>query len=626
MAISQPNSIDKLNSPDHSLMHRQIATDPSAPVKSIQVNADGTVTEVLNTASAGTTQAQGNNSTKIATTAYVDTALPYVDVRAYGATGDGATNDTVAIQAAVDAVVTAGGGVVFFPVGNYLVTQIIKDFAGTPAHIILKGVGRDSSVISKYGAGTDTLLVFSQTNITGGHFIMEDLAINGSSATYNGIALTNLAHFVINRVYIIGSNIGLDMQGCIMGLVSNSKIYANVTGVKLDKTTGQGGSNLIKFKDCVFSANTTLAIDFVNDEGLYLEDCDIEGNGTAESNANLMNASWVNGTYSTLTSSAGNITEATSAGTTVYATNDITDLVADTVYELNYNLTLISGPAPLLYVMNTSNEQVIAYAMRLIVGANRIMFTAPANSQKLYIQSVAGEGNANYSCTFSLKAAATKGAVRIRSTVGTGATYSFTGIKGCWFESNVGWDIFIESSGNINYVSVTDSRGYGNTNGIFVGCNKFLSVNNQWHSSSLEFDAGSINIVGWVNNCVFTHITNRTPHYIHIVGTDYDAQFLPSWSTITATGFVGPLTGNVTLKQGANGKCGTFVANGTTPVTINNTSIAITDTIVFSLNTIGGTVGAYPTIQTITAATGFTVACTAGDTSIYNYVIISNEA
>lgn len=82
----------------------------------------------------------------------------------------------------------------------------------------------------------------------------------------------------------------------------------------------------------------------------------------------------------------------------------------------------------------------------------------------------------------------------------------------------------------------------------------------------------------------------------------------------------------IVLKQGSNGKCGTFTATGITPVTVANTSIAITDTIVFSLNSVGGTVGAHPTIQTIAAATSFTVACTALDTSIYNYVIISNAA
>lgn len=82
----------------------------------------------------------------------------------------------------------------------------------------------------------------------------------------------------------------------------------------------------------------------------------------------------------------------------------------------------------------------------------------------------------------------------------------------------------------------------------------------------------------------------------------------------------------IVLKRGANGKCGTFVCNGATPVTVGNTSIAITDTIIVSLNTVGGTVGAIPAIQTITAATGFTIAGTASDTSTYNYTIISNAA
>lgn len=82
----------------------------------------------------------------------------------------------------------------------------------------------------------------------------------------------------------------------------------------------------------------------------------------------------------------------------------------------------------------------------------------------------------------------------------------------------------------------------------------------------------------------------------------------------------------INLKQGSNGKCGTFVCNGVIPVTVSNTSIAITDCIFVSLNTVGGTVGALPVIQTITASTGFTIAGTAGDSSTYNYAIISNLA
>lgn len=46
------------------------------------------------------------------------------DVTAYGATGDGATDDTTAIQNALDAANTAGGGIVFFPAGTYISTTL----------------------------------------------------------------------------------------------------------------------------------------------------------------------------------------------------------------------------------------------------------------------------------------------------------------------------------------------------------------------------------------------------------------------------------------------------------------------------------------------------------------------
>lgn len=80
------------------------------------------------------------------------------------------------------------------------------------------------------------------------------------------------------------------------------------------------------------------------------------------------------------------------------------------------------------------------------------------------------------------------------------------------------------------------------------------------------------------------------------------------------------------LKRGANGLVGTFVLNGVTPVTVSNTAVSISDAIVISLNTVGGTVGVQPHIATITAATGFTVVGTASDTSTYNYALIKNAA
>ena len=42
------------------------------------------------------------------------------DVRAYGATGDGSTYDTLAVRAAAAAVTKAGRGTLLFPAGRYL--------------------------------------------------------------------------------------------------------------------------------------------------------------------------------------------------------------------------------------------------------------------------------------------------------------------------------------------------------------------------------------------------------------------------------------------------------------------------------------------------------------------------
>lgn len=67
---------------------------------------------------------------------------------------------------------------------------------------------------------------------------------------------------------------------------------------------------------------------------------------------------------------------------------------------------------------------------------------------------------------------------------------------------------------------------------------------------------------------------------------------------------------------------GTFTCNGTTPVTVSNTGLAAGHSILVTLVTVGGTVGALPAVKTRTNGTGFTIAGTASDTSIYSYKLI----
>src|SRR3954471_23807513 len=57
-------------------------------------------------------------------------------VTAFGAKGDGKTDDTHAFQSALDAVGKAGGGIVYAPCGNYFLARHLN----VPTAVTLKGV------------------------------------------------------------------------------------------------------------------------------------------------------------------------------------------------------------------------------------------------------------------------------------------------------------------------------------------------------------------------------------------------------------------------------------------------------------------------------------------------------
>ena len=78
----------------------------------------------------------------------------FYNVKDYGAKGDGTTDDTAAIQAAVGAAKTAGGGVVYMPPGTYIVNLVPHPgFSGyytairIPGGVQLRGAGMDTTTI-----------------------------------------------------------------------------------------------------------------------------------------------------------------------------------------------------------------------------------------------------------------------------------------------------------------------------------------------------------------------------------------------------------------------------------------------------------------------------------------------
>lgn len=95
-----------------------------------------------------------------------------VNVRDYGATGDGKTDDTAAIK---DANQAAKGGVLYFPKGSYLVSAALA----AQSHTIYRGAGRTAAIltVAAGSAQTSVLDLSGHTDV-----IVEDLGFDGSAA------------------------------------------------------------------------------------------------------------------------------------------------------------------------------------------------------------------------------------------------------------------------------------------------------------------------------------------------------------------------------------------------------------------------------------------------------------
>ena len=92
---------------------------------------------------------------------------------AYGAKGDGTTDDRAAVQSAINAAASAGGGTVCFPSGTYLMNSYITDTAGDEFNLYTSGDNLSLSPCAGSPAGSVKLLqgsVGAGSNPSGGGF------------------------------------------------------------------------------------------------------------------------------------------------------------------------------------------------------------------------------------------------------------------------------------------------------------------------------------------------------------------------------------------------------------------------------------------------------------------------
>jgi hypothetical protein len=113
----------------------------------------------------------GNNT--FAGDAYFQSGRPWCDVRATGAKGDGATNDTTAVNACITAVQALNGGTVYFPPGSYCLNGGLN-ITGTSS-VVLQGASQAGTLLSACGADVALVTLNSRWSM------IRDMSIHGSN-------------------------------------------------------------------------------------------------------------------------------------------------------------------------------------------------------------------------------------------------------------------------------------------------------------------------------------------------------------------------------------------------------------------------------------------------------------
>jgi hypothetical protein len=120
-----------------------------------------------------------------------------VSVKDFGAKGDGTTDDTAACQAAVNYIISVGGGQVFFPFGTYLLngtTGLDGIKHGIHVPYTSSGIQGATTSVDLIGAGRDTILKAGSASMyiirySSNLGCVRDLQILGNGTTLAGLAL-----------------------------------------------------------------------------------------------------------------------------------------------------------------------------------------------------------------------------------------------------------------------------------------------------------------------------------------------------------------------------------------------------------------------------------------------------
>lgn len=244
----------------------------------------------------------------------VVTKTPWSDVRTFGAKGDGRTDDTAAIQRAIDHVAATSQGIVFLPPGAYKISSRLK--LDRNVDLMGVGVGFGSQLIP---SGTDGISItgsdwpggYGFRNHIKGLTIMMDQAARRTAVVIDhaytiklenvfvfnagsggGISVADASHVTMEdvSVYCTGKGVGTgiavrnanvnlynpDVEACQHGLVAQGDEGVHVHGGHFERNAAYG----IRFDRASYNTLIGAKISSANAQGITVGFLDGSSNNT----------------------------------------------------------------------------------------------------------------------------------------------------------------------------------------------------------------------------------------------------------------------------------------------------------------------------------------------------------
>ena len=198
----------------------------------------------------------------------------YVSVKSFGAVGDGSTDDTSAIQRAIDELYsdtdeadTRSHRILFFPGGTYKVSSSIT----IPRFSHIVGEGPDSTIIYQTGGNAPVMVTEDLSGNTFGGILnasfptniqVSNLTLKNGEA-YGGISIDNATKMFFNNVKFQGT------------YAAGGSDNSNSKAVTVRSTTALTCSNIV-FEQCQFTKFARL-VDFSYDStSIKFNNCDFD--------------------------------------------------------------------------------------------------------------------------------------------------------------------------------------------------------------------------------------------------------------------------------------------------------------------------------------------------------------